>query len=246
MNCCYFNFVCEKQWHELELTDDANARCCSRCNKNVYLVHNVDQFKIHASMNECVALVSEKFQRSPYRKSEEEKLSDCANIILRVGEVLINVNNLNFQPTDVWRSNFLKLIESAQASGYLLHEDITRNISFELNNSVLDALGYIFNNYGIAFYEAYDSHDNLLEATLGIPDSSRFSDYEDITFGSINKLEISKIINEKIEILGLENIRELIVLAPEYVASKCKLDDSEMDVLKSILASRGLCFGMKF
>lgn len=50
-----FEFVCPRQWGELEATDQEGVRHCGECNERVYLCTSAEQLREHAEQRHCVA-----------------------------------------------------------------------------------------------------------------------------------------------------------------------------------------------
>ena len=53
-----FEFVCPMQWQNLDHTGDPYTRHCDRCDRNVHLVANEQEFQNRAQTGDCVAYVA--------------------------------------------------------------------------------------------------------------------------------------------------------------------------------------------
>ena len=51
---CVMSFLCYRQWSELAETQDPNIKHCNDCNKNVYLVDNVEDVVNAINYQKCM------------------------------------------------------------------------------------------------------------------------------------------------------------------------------------------------
>jgi len=51
-----FNFVCDKRWDELTVTEDNAVRSCEGCKQNVYYCDTITEARGQAQNNHCVAV----------------------------------------------------------------------------------------------------------------------------------------------------------------------------------------------
>jgi uncharacterized protein (TIGR02996 family) len=51
-----FNFVCDKRWDELTVTEDNAVRFCEGCKQNVYYCDTITEARNHAQEQHCVAV----------------------------------------------------------------------------------------------------------------------------------------------------------------------------------------------
>lgn len=50
-----FEFVCPRQWGDLEATEQEGVRHCQECNERVYLCTSAEELREHAEQRHCVA-----------------------------------------------------------------------------------------------------------------------------------------------------------------------------------------------
>lgn len=53
---CKFGFKCNQSWFRLNETENKDIKFCSKCEKNVYMVHNNNELANAIQENKCVAL----------------------------------------------------------------------------------------------------------------------------------------------------------------------------------------------
>lgn len=53
---CKFGFKCNQNWFKLNETENKDIKFCSKCEKNVYMVHNNAELANAIQENKCVAL----------------------------------------------------------------------------------------------------------------------------------------------------------------------------------------------
>jgi len=56
---CTFKFRCDKQWQDLERTEDPKVRYCNSCEEEIHYVHTNKELRKAIEANQCVALVVE-------------------------------------------------------------------------------------------------------------------------------------------------------------------------------------------
>ena len=56
INKCNLSIICQKKWHELAPTGDAEIRFCTHCAKNVFVLRTHAELDVAAAVGRCVAL----------------------------------------------------------------------------------------------------------------------------------------------------------------------------------------------
>jgi hypothetical protein len=53
---CLLSYACPQLWSQLDETKSPERRHCKECNRDVFLVHDEEEFAHHAAQGHCVAV----------------------------------------------------------------------------------------------------------------------------------------------------------------------------------------------
>jgi hypothetical protein len=242
MEKCEFSFLCNKRWVDLMPLNALDVKFCDVCNKNIYRIHDRDEFLNRARNNECVAIFAEILKKDQNKKNDVDYFVVHSEILNKLSDILITVENFQI---DTWRLVFIEKLNRVFDLQTAIYDELLDDVIQYLTKNDLDQIIEILQNAGISFNTLY--HDENVEDLMGIP--AWISDGNDvidpILMRPISDLDLKLELVDRLNSVDIYTIRDILICSKHYLISGFNINQLDISIIEEALASRGLTFGMK-